>query len=87
MLLLSYTHASNGSKSCFLAKLIVGEVTDIAPDGRLTMPPQKPGESVRFDTVSGTTGGSKVYIVYANGRAYPEYLVTYNPYNKCANEN
>ena len=31
----------------------------------------------RYDTVSGTTGGSKVYMIYENGRAYPEYLITY----------
>ena len=33
----------------------------------------------RYDTVTGETGGSKVYVVYENGRAYPEYLVTYKP--------
>ena len=27
--------------------------------------------------VTGTTGGSKVFIVYENGRAYPEYVVTF----------
>jgi hypothetical protein len=31
----------------------------------------------RYDTVTGETQGSKVYIVYENGRAYPEYLVRY----------
>ena len=31
----------------------------------------------RYDTVSGQTGGSKVYMIYENGRAYPEYLITY----------
>jgi hypothetical protein len=33
---------------------------------------------VRYDSVSGTTGGSKVYIVYEKGRAYPNYLITYD---------
>jgi hypothetical protein len=33
---------------------------------------------VRYDSVCGVTGGSRVFIVYENGRAYPEYLVTYD---------
>jgi hypothetical protein len=65
-----------GQKSFLLAKLIVGDVTDIPPDGSLVKPPDKPSGG-RYDTVSGDTNGSKVYIVYENGRAYPEYLVTY----------
>ena len=31
----------------------------------------------RYDSVSGTTGGSKVYITYDNTLAYPAYLITY----------
>jgi hypothetical protein len=31
-----------------------------------------------YDSVSGETGNSIVYMVYENGRAYPEYLVTYS---------
>jgi hypothetical protein len=45
-------------------------------DDSLVKPPDKPSGG-RYDTVSGDTNGSKVYIVYENGRAYPEYLVTY----------
>jgi len=30
-----------------------------------------------YDSVSGKTGGSVVYIVYANSKAYPSYLITY----------
>jgi hypothetical protein len=51
-----------GQKSFFMAKLILGEVTEIPSNGALVKPPDKPGGG-RFDTVSGTTGGSKVYIV------------------------
>jgi hypothetical protein len=28
--------------------------------------------------VKGFTGNSEVYMTYINGRAYPEYLITYN---------
>lgn len=37
----------------------------------------KGGFQRRYDSVSGVTGGSKVYITYENNRAYPAYLVTY----------
>jgi hypothetical protein len=31
----------------------------------------------RYDSVQGETNGSTVYMVYANKKAYPEYLITY----------
>ena len=46
-------------------------------NSNLRIPPSIPGDNRRYDTVTGDTRGSKVYIVYENGRAYPEYLVTY----------
>jgi WWE domain len=33
--------------------------------------------TLKYNTVTGHTGGSQVWIVYENGRAYPEYLVRY----------
>jgi hypothetical protein len=35
------------------------------------------GTTLKYNTVSGRTAGSKVWIVYENGRAYPSYLVRY----------
>ena len=43
------------------------------------MPPVIEGENERYDSVSGETGGSNVYIVYANKKVYPQYLITYKP--------
>ena len=61
-----------------LTKLLVGAEVFLPPNGTLKMPPDKPDAGgLRYDTVIGSTGGSKVYIVYENARAYPEYLVTY----------
>jgi hypothetical protein len=72
-----YAHnCGGGQKSFMLTKLLSGEETHIPSDGSLKMCPDKPGGG-RYDTVTGDTGGSKVYIVYENGRALPEYLVTY----------
>lgn len=42
------------------------------------MPPLIEGEAVkRYDSVNGTTGGSQIYMIYSNRKAYPEYLITY----------
>ena len=64
-----------------LANLVCGEETHLDPDPSLRLCPFKgaPGTSSgkRYDTVTGTKEGTKVYVVYENGRAYPEYLVTY----------
>ena len=31
----------------------------------------------RYDSIKGNTGGSDIYIVYENSRAYPDYLITF----------
>ena len=74
----NYVHRNaQGQKLVMLTKLLAGEEQHIMPNDRsLRFPPKKPN-GARFDTVTGDTGGSKVYVVYENGRAYPEYLVTY----------
>jgi hypothetical protein len=84
----NYAHdCGSGQQSFMLTKLLSGEETHIMPHDRsLRMCPNKPGGG-RYDTVTGDTKGntkgntllpeSKVYIVYENGRALPEYLVTY----------
>jgi hypothetical protein len=70
----------------FLAKLLVGNEINInrdesgqkAADCRaLTVPPINPQTNLKYNTVTGHTGGSQVWIVYENGRAYPDYLVRY----------
>jgi hypothetical protein len=72
-----YSHAAvGGTQTVMLTKLLAGDEVDLPSTGSLKIPPPKP-DGVRYDTVTGTTGSSKVYIVYENGRAYPEYVVTY----------
>ena len=43
----------------------------------LTVPPVDPRTNLKYNTVTGHTAGSQVWIVYENGRAYPDYLVRY----------
>jgi len=71
-------------RQLFLAEVIVGEAVVLKPDRTLKVPPEKQtkhsdvGMAVeRYDSVEGVTGGSRVWVVYDNNKAYPSYLVTY----------
>jgi hypothetical protein len=81
---------TNGYKTMFLAKVCLGDSTEIQPDSTLTLPPEKPEDTTkkgkkgkrpkreRYDSVTGNTYGSKVHIVYLPAKCYPAYLVTYS---------
>ena len=72
-------------REMFLAKLLVGNAVEMKRDTpereslceSLTVPPVNPHTGLKYNTVTGWTGGSHVYVVYENGRAYPDYLVRY----------
>jgi len=73
-----------GYRQLFLAEVIVGESVLLKPDRELRVPPVKQNRSGttdlavdRYDSVEGVTGGTRVWIVYENNRAYPTYLITY----------
>jgi hypothetical protein len=52
-------------KGMFLALVNLGKVIDLKSDQNIKHPPPD------YDSISGDTNGSKVYIVYANKKAYP----------------
>ena len=68
-----------GEREMFLVKLLVGNVIEMPRDANLSIPPHVQGtRGPRFNTVTGKADdGTQVYVVYENGRAYPEYLVRY----------
>ena len=76
----SYKPRSN-LKSLILCDLIVGDSIKLSDDSPLRHPPEKPGNALylnrRYDTVTVSTEGGKIFVVYENGRAYPHYIVTY----------
>ena len=75
----AYAHVlPDGSRQLFLVKVTVGEAQTNKPmDPNITMPDVKSNSKTRYNSITGTTGGSRVYVVYDNGQAYPEYLLTY----------
>ena len=79
----TYTHydGQTGLKKMLVAWVLTGHSYESLPH-HYTHPPfldDSDQKSVqrRYDSVTGTTGGSKVYITYENTLAYPIYLVTY----------
>ena len=79
-----YTFNINGVRKMFAAYVLTGNSCFSNPDGALRKPPplKESGESCtsverRYDSVCGTTGGTRVYITYDNEHAYPAYLITY----------
>ena len=61
----------------FQVKLLVGNAIELEPDTDLAAAPYDPERGIRYDTVSGRAADSRVWVVYENGRAYPNYLVRY----------
>ena len=81
-----YAHTSTGYREMFLVKVLTGTSFDCSSDSSLRMPPLKESAGgmqldqvryIRYDTVTGVTGGSQVYMTYDNQKAYPAYLITY----------
>lgn len=62
----------------FYARVIVDKPEVRNPDKTITMPSLLPGSKTeRYDCVQGHTGNSDVFMIYANKKTYPEYLITY----------
>ena len=70
-------HLPDGTRQMLLAKVLTGYSTELASDSTLRMPPIRTKETIRYDTVTGHTNGSQVYIAYSNDKAYPFYLISY----------
>lgn len=84
----AYAYQCSGQRkrrALILVLLVSGEETELPPDSSLLECPMKPGGKGTFDSVTGVakyshrgvTQKSKIYVVYENGCAYPEYVVTY----------
>ena len=76
--------ASGGLRKMFAAWVLTGNSKCLPSDRQLVQPPfmDKPANQEnmvqrRYDSVNGTTGGTRVYITYDNEHAYPAYLITY----------
>ena len=79
-----FAHKTADVRQLLLAKVLTGYSCDSPEDKTLRQPPtmkhrrcQIPIKNPRYDTVTGVTRKSQVYITYSNEKAYPSYLITY----------
>ena len=69
----------DGCSQILMANVLTGYQCTCQPDSSLRKPPVRDDREITklYDSVTGDTGGTKVYITYENDRAYPSYLITY----------
>ena len=79
-----YAYDQSGIRKMFAAWVLTGLSYESVSNASLTMPPVRQQGDVaegkvhhRYDSVTGTTGGTRVYITYDNSHAYPAYLIVY----------
>ena len=81
----SYHDSSSETNEMILAKVLTGDSYYCRQDSTLRMPPEKKQapsgdaqvQQVRYDSVTGDTHGSQVFMTYSNDLAYPAYIITY----------
>jgi hypothetical protein len=85
----SYAYVAEGVRQLFLAEVLVGQPFDFKSISKqdLKMPPAKAAQPAEgkaamhavdyHDSVTCIHAGSKNFIIYDNGRAYPTYLLDY----------
>ena len=85
----AYPTGKDKEKQILFAKVLTGETYHCQPDRSLNKPPLKvpnsdsdscctgPFTDERYDSVSGNTNGSDIFVIYDHEKAYPAYLVTY----------
>lgn len=77
----SHTLKLSGRRQIFLAKVLTGSAKEVAPSGQTRnyrVPPLKTdGSRDRYDSVTGLTNSSRVFVVYDHSKAYPAFLITF----------
>ena len=80
--------SARGTKELLLAKVLTGDSFESEQNPSLRMPPEKPKvyqsssvqlKQLRYDSVNGMTNNCRIYMTYANDKAYPAYLICYLP--------
>ena len=62
----------------YLSKVLTGEFTRGDPS-YIVPPPKDPAKKeVKFDSVVDNTTNTKIYVVFFDNQAYPEYLIQFN---------
>lgn len=80
-----YAYTDMGMKKMFAAWVLTGICYDSPPNRKLIKPPERPRHDAaedkvkcHYDSVTGVTGGTRVYVTYDNIHSYPAYLIVYH---------
>jgi hypothetical protein len=71
------TGAGGGAAGCGVGSGAGGGAPALAAGARVVRAGAPVTETTRFDSITGVTARCRVFIVYGNGRAYPNYLVEF----------
>ena len=80
----AHTVTANNLKEVIIAKVVLGNVYDCGTrrDDSLRFPHAKEAhdldsslQNIRYDSVSGITKNTRVYMTYDNRKAYPAYII------------
>ena len=77
----AYCDPSDGNgeiRQMFIARVLVGISYYSENNNSLKMPPYNEVTEERYDSINGKSADTGIYIVYDNGKSYPEYLVKYS---------
>jgi len=80
--LLVNTHTPQKKKTqiLLLSEVIIGDSVHCLENKNLREPSFKNGsDGPRFDSVIGNRHGTWIFVTYATGRAYPTYMIEYDP--------
>ena len=79
-----YAHVNGAVRQMILASVLTGDSYCSRPNQTLRTPPVKAYESedglimdVMFDSVTGYSGNSQIFVIYDHEKAYPSYLISY----------
>ena len=82
-----YAYTGGGvNRQMFLVNVLTGDSFNSPSNRSLRMPPNKTSvtqggdvqfDQMKYDTVTGYTNGSQVFMTYDNDKAYPAYLIAY----------
>jgi hypothetical protein len=78
----AFKNTNDGTRSIFYVRVALGDDIELSRNRSYKIPPEKPSTSgifavERYDSIKEKTGGSDIYILYENSRAYPDYLITF----------
>ena len=68
---------ANGFQHMYLSKVLTGVFTRGNP-AMLVPPPRDPNnKAVKFDSVVNNENSPKIFVIFTDSQAYPEYLIQY----------